>query len=268
MAEPAYEPPPAHHQFSFRDFVRRSPWANFGRFTLYAAVFLAATNLAGPYFTPYMLNDLRFSYIEFTAASVAFILSQATVIHNWGRVADRFGNRKVLAVTGLTLPFVPWLWLLSTRVIWIIAFQIVAGLIWAGFYMSVANFLFDAVTPAKRARCVAYYNTLTNIGLLVGALLGGYIAKHAPTRFNLGSWHIQLISSLQVLFALSGIVRLVFSLIFLPLIREVRPVESATTWQVIVQLVALQPIRGLRMSVFTGADSAQPRERRKSSSRR
>jgi hypothetical protein len=252
MAEPVYQPPPAHDQFTLLDFVRRSPWANFGRFTLYAAVFLAATNIAGPYFTPYMLNDLKFSYLEFTAASVAFILAQAGVIHNWGKVADRFGNRKVLAVTGLSLPFVPLLWLASTHVAWILLIQILAGLIWAGFYMSVANFLFDAVTPAKRARCVAYYNTLTNLGLLCGAVLGGYIATHASPHVQLAGYRLELTSSLQVLFILSGIVRLFFSVAFLPFIREVRPVESASTWQVVVQLVALQPIRGLRMSVFTG----------------
>lgn len=251
MVEPVYHPPAIHDQFSFADFVRRSPWANFGRFTLYAAVFLAATNIAGPYFTPYMLNDLKFDYVEFTLASVAFILAQAGVIHNWGKVADRFGNRKVLAVTGLSLPFVPCLWLVSGHVAWIIAIQLAAGFIWAGFYMSVANFLFDAVTPAKRARCVAYYNTLTNFGLLAGALTGGYIAQHAPRVLSIAGHRLELTSNLELLFLLSGIVRLFFSLVFLPLIREVRPVEAATSWQVIVQLVALQPIRGVRMSVFT-----------------
>jgi MFS family permease len=255
MVEPAYHAPALADRFTFRDFVRRSPWANFGRFTLYAAVFLAATNISGPYFTPYMLNDLKFSYVEFTLASVSFILAQATVIHNWGKVADRFGNRKVLAVTGLSLPVIPWLWLLSANLWFVLALQVVAGFIWAGFYLSVANFLFDAVTPAKRARCVAYYNTLTNLGLLAGAVLGGFIAEHVPQSFSVAGYDVTLASKLHVLFALSGLLRLLFSLIFLPWIREVRPVEPAGTWQVIVQLVALQPIRGLRMSVFADQSS-------------
>jgi MFS family permease len=250
MVEPAYHAPALADRFTFRDFVRRSPWANFGRFTLYAAVFLAATNISGPYFTPYMLSDLKFSYVEFTLASVSFILAQAVVIHNWGKVADRFGNRKVLAVTGLSLPVIPWLWLLSTDVLFVLALQVAAGFIWAGFYLSVANFLFDAVTPAKRARCVAYYNTLTNLGLLAGAVLGGFIAENVPQSFSIAGFEVTLASKLHVLFVLSGLLRLVFSLIFLPWIREVRPVEPAGTWQVIVQLVALQPIRGLRLSVF------------------
>jgi MFS family permease len=261
MVEPEYHAPPLADRFTFRDFVRRSPWANFGRFTWYAAVFLAATNISGPYFTPYMLNDLRFSYAEFTLASVSFILAQAVVIHNWGRVADRFGNRKVLAVTGLSLPVIPWLWLLSADVLYVLFLQVIAGFIWAGFYLSVANFLFDAVTPAKRARCVAYYNTLTNLGLLVGAVTGGFIAEHVPQSFSVAGLDLTLDSKLHVLFALSGFLRLLFSLVFLPFIREVRPVEPAGTWQVVVQLVGLSPIRGLRLSVFAGQSTSEPRSR-------
>jgi hypothetical protein len=47
----------------------------------------------------------------------------------------------------------------------------------------------------------------------------------------------------------------------LPWIREVRPVEPAGTWQVIVQLVALQPIRGLRMSVFADQSTSEVQNR-------
>ena len=67
----------------------------------------------------------------------------------------------------------------------------------AGFYLSVANFLFDAVTTAKRARCVAYYNTLTNIGLVVGAVLGGYIVKHVTNHVVLFGHEFVLTSNLQ-----------------------------------------------------------------------
>lgn len=257
MVEPPYRPPALEEKFTFRDFVRRSPFANFGRFSIYAAVFFAATNLAGPYFTPYMLSDLGFGYIEFTAASTSFILAQAFTMHNWGKVGDRFGNRRVLALTGLSLPFVPMLWLLSTEVWAIVGFQILAGLIWAGFHMSVANFLFDAVTPGKRARCVAYYNTLMNVGLFAGALAGGALVPHLPSRLWLFGIVLELASPLQVLFLISGVVRLVVSLVLLPFIREVRSVEVASGWQVLIQIVGLVPIRGVRLSVFTGVHPSE-----------
>ncbi len=258
MAEPAYVPPARADAFSFTDFVRRAPAGNFGRFTIYVALLLAATNIAGPFFTPYMLSDLHFTYVQFTLASTAFVVSQAVTMHNWGKLADRFGNRRVVAACGIALPIIPLLWLLSTSLIAIVAFQIVSGVLWAGFYLGVANFLFDAVTPAKRARCVAYYNTLTNLGLFVGALLGGFIAHHLPDAIVVFGWKAPLASKLQLLFLISGVARLLVSVALLPAFREVRDVEPSSSLGVIVQIIGMQPIRGVRIGVFSGVRSRRP----------
>ena len=237
--------------------MKRSPRANFGRFTLYAALFLCATHLAAPFFTPYMLGDLHFGYGAFTASSVSFVLTQAVTLHNWGKVGDRFGNRRILALTGLLLPFIPMLWLFSTHVAFICIVQALSGFVWGGFLLSVANFIFDAVTPAKRARCVAYYNTVTTTGILTGASLGGWLAPHLPRDLVLGGWHVHFASPFLGLFLLSGVARLAVSIALLPVIREVRAVEPSTSWQVITHVVGLAPIRGVRLNVFTGVHPSE-----------
>ncbi len=257
MYEPPYQRPPASAAFTFRQFLYRSPRANFGRFTIYVALFLAATHVASPFFTPFMLRDLGFGYAEFTLASVTFIAAQAVMMQAWGRVGDRFGNRRVLKITGFTLPILPILWVFATDLPAVLVLQAVAGLLWGGFHLAVANFLFDTVTPEKRARCVAYYNTVTNAGLFVGASAGGLLATVLPDHAELESLGLPLISGLQLVFVASGLLRLLATLALLPLVREVRPVEPGGMRAVVMQIVGQTPLRGARWSVFAGAAASE-----------
>jgi MFS family permease len=134
---------------------------------------------------------------------------------------------------------------------------VAAGLLWSGYHLSVANFLFDAVTPQKRARCVAYYNVVTNVGMFVGATAGGALATVLPDREALQAAGWPLISGLQLVFIASGVLRLIATLALLPLVREVREVQRAGFKEVIVQIIGTSPLRGARLSVFGGAHPSE-----------
>ena len=93
----------------------------------------------------------------------------------WGRIADRFGNLRVLKRTALLIPLVPFLWFLtffmghlnSTALIaYLLAVEFMSGMVWAGFNLSSATFIYDAVTKQRVAICVAYYNILNGIANL------------------------------------------------------------------------------------------------------
>jgi MFS family permease len=259
MQEPPRQPPAREHQFRLLAFLRRLPRNNFGRFTLYVAAVQASTQLAGPFFALYMLRDLKMSYGEFTVASTLCVLAQALTLHNWGKVGDRFGNFTILRVTGILIPFVPLLWLVSPSFSWILVCQVVSGFLWAGFNLSAANFVFDAVSPPKRARCVAYFNLVVNSGFLIGAVAGGCIAPFLPAALSLAGWQLPIVSGLQTLFLLSGLARMLVSIGFLRFIREVRQVERASAFKVVFQVVGLSAIRGLRISIFNGVHKSERR---------
>jgi len=262
MTEPPYHPPSREDAFTFLDFLNRIPKSNFGKFTLYVAAIQTTSFLAGPFFALYMLRDLHFNYLQFTAASTVNILAQAVTFRNWGKVGDRFGNLTVLRWTGFTLPLVPLFWLVSPRFELILLYQVFAGFIWSGFNLSAANFLFDAVSPPKRARCVAYYNLLVNTGVFFGSTIGGLIAPMLPGELSLLGFSLPIVSNLQVLFLISGLGRLAVSLLFLPLIREVRGVEKLAVWDVVVQIVGLSAVRGFRFSIFNGVHKSESAEKK------
>jgi MFS family permease len=222
-------------QFSFMDFLRQARFRNYGLFALYLSFMNFCVYLAAPYFTVYMISDLGFSYLTFTFVSAASILVKYLSMPVWGMTADRFGTRKIMSLTGFLMPMVPILWLFSANFWYLILIQFFSGFIWAGFELSTFNFIFDTTTAAKRSTCVAYYNVLNGFGIVIGAVLGSLIV-----RYNNLFW-----SKYLLVFLLSGILRFAASFIFLPKLREVRPVESIPYSTLLFKITTVAPTMGI-----------------------
>jgi len=152
------------YYFSLFQFIKKAPENNFGRFTIYVSLLTLAVNIAGPFFTVYMLKDLGFSYITFilvNASASVFSLLTMTV---WGKLSDMYGNREMLKFGSILVSLIPILWILSKNPIYLIFIpQLVSGIGWAAFNLAASNFIYDSVTPQRRGICVAYYNLLNGI---------------------------------------------------------------------------------------------------------
>ncbi|MBN1103185.1 MAG: MFS transporter, partial [Deltaproteobacteria bacterium] len=90
----------AEQIFTFRQFLRRSPHSNFAKFVFFFAAINFGVAFSAPYFALYMLRDLRFSYVEFTAVTGVATITQFLTFRYWGGLSDRFGNKKILNVCG------------------------------------------------------------------------------------------------------------------------------------------------------------------------
>ncbi|MBI2922661.1 MAG: MFS transporter [Planctomycetes bacterium] len=207
MAEPRYEPRPADY-FTFRQFLARSPGSNFAWFTYGIALMYFCVHLSGPFFALYQLKTLNWSYNQFMASTATQILSFFLTQHWWGKVGDRRGSRLVLLTSGVLCALLPLLWCVTTNFWALLAVQILAGFCWGGFNLATSNFLFEAVTPAKRARCAAYFNVVTAVGIFAGAATGAVLVGLVPARWGLASPFLAV-------FALSGILRFPVVLLWL-----------------------------------------------------
>jgi MFS family permease len=231
--------------FSFFDFVRATPRSNFAKFTFTVALMNGTTQIASPFFAVYMLRDLHWSYFQFTVNMVAFLLSQTLFVRWWGALSDRHGNRAVLKATSCLLPVLPLFWIFSTDYFVLLMAQVVSGVTWSGFNLAASNFVYDAVTPAKRARAFSYYNVINGLFSVAGAMLiGAPIAEHVPAEFKLGLIHVTLISSLPVVFIVSAIARAFAAAIMLPRFSEVRAAEPISTMRILWRLGVGQPLFG------------------------
>jgi MFS family permease len=238
--------------FTFRQFLRRSPYSNFAKFVFFVGAINFGVAFSAPYFALYMLRDLHFSYIEFTIVSGVATITQFLTFRYWGELSDRFGNKKILNICGWGVGLVPLLWLVSPHILYLVIIQIYSGFVWSGFGLASANFIFDAVTPPKRARCVAYQGLVNGFFVFLGSVAGGYAAGHLPQSYSLGFWVWQPAFILPVVFLISGLIRLLATGIFLRKFKEVRPVEPIRHRELIFRVSHIRPIAGATFSLFTG----------------
>ena len=231
--------------FSFLQFIKRAPGNNFGKFVIFVGLINLATNLAAPFFAVYMLNELHYSYVWFTLVNLSSTIFTIWSIPLWGKIGDRFGNKKLLEIGGLLIPFAPLLWIFSGNPIYLIlTAQLVAGVGWSAFNLASSNFIYDSVTPQRRGICVAYFNMINGIGVFAGAMLGGLFAQYVSVSF---------MNTFLLIFLISAVLRGIVVLIFTPRIKEVRQIDDAHKESVFKYIVvsAPRPFYGMLREVLS-----------------
>lgn len=219
--------------------LKRSP---FVRLTALSAATTFAVSVSGPFFVVYMLRDLGFDYLTFMLISATTVLVQFLTLQRWGRLGDRFGNRAVLAATGRAMPLLPALWLVSGHPVYLAFAQLAAGLVWAGWSLSLGNFLYDLVPPERRASRLALHSVAGGVAGFAGATLGGRLGEWLPA---LSAPFAGAASPVLGLFAVSALLRLLAIPPLLKGIEEVRPSLESHEGSLIFRVVAVRPLAGL-----------------------
>jgi MFS family permease len=242
---------PHDSRFSFWQFIRRTRHSNFVKFTLFVSAMNLATAISGPYFAMYMLKDLSFSYHEYTLVVAAAVLVQFAVMRSWGRLSDQFGNRKIMRIAGTLVSINPLLWLVSSKLWWVLLIQLYSGLFWSGFNLAVANFIFDAVSPQKRARCFAYQSIINGVAVFIGSILGGWLAVVLPPKTGESLGVFVAPSPFLILFALSALARVAAMLILFPTFKEVRSVQKIRSYELLIRVTSLRPLWGATFGLLS-----------------
>lgn len=206
------------YHFSFLDFVKGIKRRNFARFSLFIACMNLAAGIVGPFFSVYMLKNLGFSYTTFMIVSLSQSFSTILTMPLWGKFSDKYGRKTTLVLSGIFVSIMPIMWLFSSSPYYLAIPMIIVGIGWAGFNLASFNFIYDCVTPQRRALCTAYYNILIGAGVFIGSALGGILLEKLPS-FTL--WN-----PFFVIFTLSSVTRLLSVIIFTPLVKEVRKVRK------------------------------------------
>lgn len=234
MDEPPHKKDPAS-DFTFLMFLRRFRESNFLKFVVFSGSLTFATYMAAPFFAVFMLRDLQLSYATYMALQVCSSLAALIALPLWGKHADLVGNVRVLRLSSFLAALIPVFWLFSDNPAYLMLVQIFSGFSWSGVTLSAGNFIYDAVTPQKRVRCIAYFNVINGIALFLGSSLGGYFASRLPPLFG---------HRLLALFALSCLCRLSFYLLLSRSFREVRTTREVSIQELFFSVVGIRPLVG------------------------
>ena len=173
--------------------------------------FMFGAHFSAPYFTPYMLREMGFSYGGFMLVMATGFLAKAVAMPSLGRLGSRIGSVRLLWVGGLVCAPLALLWIVSENVGYLVAVQVLAGTAWACFELAVALLFFDAVREHERTGVLTVYNLGLAIATVAGAAAGGALLR------LLGEDRLAYFA----VFVVASLVRLAT----LPLLRRVRHAE-------------------------------------------
>ncbi|WP_426115501.1 MFS transporter [Pseudomonas sp. DSP3-2-2] len=144
-------------------------------------VSMGAMEMSGP-FWPVHLRGMTSSESFFSFASIAVYVGPMLGIMLtsalWGRIGDRYGHKPMMirALAGLSLT---QLGLALSGDIWVILILRFLQGAFAGYIAPAQAYGVSIEAPSRRARLFAILQISTNVGSLLGAVLGGLILDHA-----------------------------------------------------------------------------------------
>ncbi len=175
-------------------------------FALTSALWNFSLNIAGPFFTVYLVEGLHAdaTMIALTtiASSAAGILAQRKL----GELNDRWGAPRLTMFSGLLIPIVPLLWVFATAAWHIILINLLSGALWAGYSLASFNYLLMVTPDEQRARYSALFQITVTVSLALGAAIGSLVIT---------DW------GFQTVFGVSAAGRLLAALLFVYLLARV-----------------------------------------------
>lgn len=236
--EPVYEP--GRRRSGFLSFLKGASRTNYGMLVIFLSLMNLMVYIAAPYFAAYMLMDLQMDYLTFTIITGSSIIIKYLLMPVWGKAADKYGTRRVLAITSALMPFVPILWLFSSNVWYLLLAQAYSGFVWAGFEIASFNFLLDATKPEERASIFASYNIINGVAMFLGSMIGVLLVKY----------HLLFASGFLFVFLVSGLARYLVAVLFVPRLKEVRAVKHISYKELLFSVVASTHTMGFVHRLF------------------
>lgn len=221
----------------------RAPFAdqNFRRLIAFNAVLGIGQFFAAPFFTVWALQYLHLSYVPLQIFATITSLASLGSMVLWGYLADKFGNKPLLAIGVCGTFTLPLYWMLTNPLapgmMFFLVFMvsITGGFFWAGVGIAQFNLLIRLSPPEKTPVYVATMAAVTGLAGGVAPLLGSLLMS------ALSGWRGQFfgitLQNFHVVFFIAAILRLVSLL----LLRRVEDTHAVSAREVLQQIGRANP---------------------------
>ena len=161
--------------FPALEFLRRRPRGAGANLLTYMLVLTSTVMIAGPFFSAYMLKQLGLPYWTYMTIVGTSIAAKVVALPLLGRLARRWGLIALLRTAWLGITPMAALWLVSDRVEFLIALQVVSGVVWAAHEYATFLLLFDTIRAERRTTVLTAYNLGNAVATVGGSLVGGWL---------------------------------------------------------------------------------------------
>lgn len=158
-----------------KDFVARFRHGPDGRLLLYLLSVQFTVQVAQPYFVPYMLEGLGFSYPQMMSLLAAAVLAKFVCLPMFGHFAERRGVRALLFLGGAMIVPAAALWLVTQRFELLLFAQFFTGAALGAYELASFLAFFEAIEPRERTSVLTTYNAANSTAIFAGSLVGGLL---------------------------------------------------------------------------------------------
>lgn len=162
---------------------------NFSRLLAFVASWQFAVNLATPFFTVFIVRQLRFDVSFVLVLSVVSQLANLLALRLWGSLSDRFANKSVLAVCAPVYIFAIVAMIgasqLDSRALiagWLIILHILMGASVAGVTLTSTNIALKLSPKGTATAYVAANAMVTALAAGLAPIVGGLLADFFGRR--------------------------------------------------------------------------------------
>jgi len=216
-------------QFKIRAFFKELKKTNFGKFIIFRGIFSISVGMTSPLIAIYLLRNLGFNYPTYIIIALAGMIFSMFTLNLWGKLADKYGNYRVIAIATMFIPLTPILWILSSSKIYLFLIPgIIGGISWYGFMLASTNFVYDNNPKGKRAQAVGLMNLFIGVGAIIGGLISAGLLKFLNT-----SW----IEPIILIFLIGALARMIAVFFFIPRLREIKHKQKFKGFKALEHLV-------------------------------
>ncbi|QJB42134.1 MFS transporter [Chitinophaga oryzae] len=227
----------------FRLLKRPLSDLNFVRLLVFNSAWVFAMNIAQPFFTVYMMKGMGLSLSSITVLTIISQLFGIFTIRIWGKFADRYSNKTIIAISAplYIISLILWCFVgiytkLYANIILLVIVHMLMGIANAGINLSITNIGLK-LAPSKDA--IVYLsakNIITAVFSALGPIAGGVLAdffEHKSLRID-AQWqgeksslllHLVALHEWNFLFLIAAVIALI-SLEMLMVVNETGEVEK------------------------------------------
>jgi MFS family permease len=162
---------------------------NFRRLLVFNSAWVFALNIATPFFVVFMMKKIGLSISYIIALTIASQIFSILTIRMWGRFADRYSNKTIIAICAplYILCLVGWCYVgIYTRdylnLILLFIIHAGMGISNAGINLSLTNISLKLSPADESVVYLSTKNIITALFSFIAPLIGGYLADYFSAR--------------------------------------------------------------------------------------
>jgi len=227
--------------FNFKHFIDGiNQHSNYSNFVLFKTLMNFAIYIVAPFWIVFVLRDLNIGYFWYAISIAVYMIVNTLSQKYWGHLSDRFGDKKIMFVCALLLPFTGLIMVFVTNLWQLMIERIFSAFVFSGFFLTSFNYLLDVSPQEDNSTFIANHNLFAGLGAAVAPLIGGILIGPLSTITLLG------LGGIQSLFFLAFILRFVVAGTMMGRLHSIRVKKNIAFRNIFLKATFTYPLESIK----------------------